>query len=334
MSTTSAQGFINRKGVYGSTWDWLQRHSLYVGTIFLSGIDIEESSIAEFSAVGGTATALSVRYGYRADGARDGDLAGTAAIGGEIEGNGLLEGPLGVLGTWSTFEDRIVEMTSAGTPNNADDHPGRWLDSGAFFNGLTSRIRFGSTTGTRSGANVVTREDAAGTLTTAAAMGFNDAVAAFNDTRTADRTGAAVFRVQFIDHAAEARDIWEGFGLERAFGPMRAGSMANLRLPGKVDSGGGAAPGSIHLITGGGADTGANGPGASVGEALKPWLPLAGACGERVRDRIRPLVCFGPLRGASPACGAEQTSVPDLLVWDQVQVGRCLPRDWRGQCQS
>ena len=95
---------IDLEGVCGSTSDWFRHNSQDVGTIFLSGIDINGSSTAEFGAVGGTASAPSVRFCYRATGAQEGTLAGTAAVSGEFVGNGHSEGPLGVLGTWPVLE--------------------------------------------------------------------------------------------------------------------------------------------------------------------------------------------------------------------------------------
>ena len=56
---------ISLKGVSGSTRDRFQHDSQDVGPIFLSGIAIDGSSTAEFSAVGGRATASSVRFRYR-----------------------------------------------------------------------------------------------------------------------------------------------------------------------------------------------------------------------------------------------------------------------------
>ena len=50
-------GIIDLKSVCGSTRDWFRHDSQDVETIFLSGIDIDGSSTAEFSAVGGTVTA-------------------------------------------------------------------------------------------------------------------------------------------------------------------------------------------------------------------------------------------------------------------------------------
>ena len=93
---------VDLKGVYGSARDWFQHESQDVGTIFLSGIDIDGSATAELSDA--DATAPSVRFGYRASGARDGALAGSATISGKFVGNGHSEGPLGVLGTWSIAE--------------------------------------------------------------------------------------------------------------------------------------------------------------------------------------------------------------------------------------
>ena len=83
--------------------------------IFLCGIDIDGSSTAEFSAVGGTATAPSVRFGYRAAGAEAGDIGGTATISGKFVGNGHSEGPLGVLGTWSIAETAANSLDFKGS---------------------------------------------------------------------------------------------------------------------------------------------------------------------------------------------------------------------------
>ena len=98
---------IDLMGVYGSTGDWFQHDSQNVGTIFLSGIDIEGAATAEF-----TSSAASVRFGYRASSAQEGSLAGAATISGKFVGNGQSEGPLGVLGTWS--------MTGTGTDAGLD----------------------------------------------------------------------------------------------------------------------------------------------------------------------------------------------------------------------
>ena len=103
-ANTVTARIINLKGVYGSTGDWFQHHSRDVETIFLSGIDVDGSSTAEFSAIGGTASASEVRFGSRAGGAEAGGLGGTGAISGRFEANGHSEGPLGVLGTWSIAE--------------------------------------------------------------------------------------------------------------------------------------------------------------------------------------------------------------------------------------
>ena len=84
--------------MYG-TRDWFQHASKDVGTIFLSGIDIDGSTTAAFDEQ--TATA---RFGYRASGAQEGSLTGTATITGDFVGDGHSEGPLGVLGTWSITE--------------------------------------------------------------------------------------------------------------------------------------------------------------------------------------------------------------------------------------
>lgn len=65
----------------------------------MSGIGIDGDSTAEFST-----SSASVRFGYRASGAQEGALTGTAGISGEFVGNGHSEGPLGVLGTWSIAE--------------------------------------------------------------------------------------------------------------------------------------------------------------------------------------------------------------------------------------
>ena len=79
----------------GSTRDWFRHDSQDVGTIFLSGIDMDGSTTAEFS--NADATASSVRFGRRAGGAQSGTLPGSATISGRFVGNGHSEGPLGVL---------------------------------------------------------------------------------------------------------------------------------------------------------------------------------------------------------------------------------------------
>ena len=91
---------INLKGVYGSTRDWFQHDSQDVGTIFLSAISIDGENASTFE----NAAAVGVRFRYRASGAQEGTLSGTAGISGEFVGNGHSEGPLGVLGTWSIAE--------------------------------------------------------------------------------------------------------------------------------------------------------------------------------------------------------------------------------------
>lgn len=70
------------------------------------------------------------------------------------------------------FEDRMVATNSPGTPKHVDDHMDPRLDAGKFFNGLMYRIRSGPMTGTRLGAHVVTREDAAGAASDAAGGGW------------------------------------------------------------------------------------------------------------------------------------------------------------------
>ena len=57
---------VDLKGVYDSTRDWFQHDSQNVGTIFLSGLDIDESTTEEFSAA--EATPPGIRFGYRASG--------------------------------------------------------------------------------------------------------------------------------------------------------------------------------------------------------------------------------------------------------------------------
>ncbi len=52
---------IDLKGVCGSTRDWFRHDSQDVGTIFLSGIDMDGSSTAEFSCADATAPQRSVR---------------------------------------------------------------------------------------------------------------------------------------------------------------------------------------------------------------------------------------------------------------------------------
>ena len=96
---------ITLKGVYGSTKDWFQHDSQDVGTTFLSGIGIDGDATTDpgaFSAA--DATAPSVRFCSRATGAQEGTLTGTATISGDFAGNCQVEGPLGVLGTWSIAE--------------------------------------------------------------------------------------------------------------------------------------------------------------------------------------------------------------------------------------
>ena len=93
---------ISLAGVCGSTRDWFQHDSQDVGTIFLSGIDIDGDGTTDPGAFSNAdATAPSVRFDYRDSSARDGTLDGAAAISGKFVGNGHSEGPLGVLGTWS-----------------------------------------------------------------------------------------------------------------------------------------------------------------------------------------------------------------------------------------
>ena len=98
-----AARIINLKDVYGSsTRDWSQRDSRDAGTIFLSATDIDGSITAECSPADGDAP--SIRFGCRAIGARDGTLTGSATISGGFVGDVHSEGPLGVLGTWSSSE--------------------------------------------------------------------------------------------------------------------------------------------------------------------------------------------------------------------------------------
>ena len=92
----------NLKGVYGSTRDPIQHDSRDVETIFLSGIDIDGGTTAEFR--NADATAPSVRFGCRARGAQPETLAGTATINREFRRQRPLGRPLGVLGTWSIAE--------------------------------------------------------------------------------------------------------------------------------------------------------------------------------------------------------------------------------------
>lgn len=106
----------------------------------------------------------------------------------------------------------------------------------------------------------------AGPSSTASEMGFyetvagDDATAVFEDSRTANKTGDGVFRVQFVDDAGEALGAWEAFDLEGAFGATRTGSAAKPTLPHEVDWGGGAVTISIHFIVSGAAGAGGAGP--------------------------------------------------------------------------
>ena len=83
----------------GGTGDWFRHDSQDVGTIFLSGMEMDGTGTAECGSA--DATAPDVRFGCRAGGAEPADLVGTAAISGKFLGNSRSEGPLGVLGTWS-----------------------------------------------------------------------------------------------------------------------------------------------------------------------------------------------------------------------------------------
>lgn len=59
------------------------------------------------------------------------------------------------------------------------------------------------------------------------AAGGDNATAVLEDTRSANKTGAAVFRVQFIDDAGEALGGWEAFDIKGAFGAKnRQGGQA------------------------------------------------------------------------------------------------------------
>lgn len=93
----------------GGARDWFRRDSRDLGTIFLSGTDMDGTGTAECSDA--DATAPEVRFGCRAGGAEPEDLVGTAAISGKFLGNSRSEGSLGVLGTWS------VAGTAAGGPD-------------------------------------------------------------------------------------------------------------------------------------------------------------------------------------------------------------------------
>ena len=78
---------IDLKGVCGSTRDWFRHNSQDVGTIVLSGIDIDGDGTTDPGAFSNAdATAPGVRFGYRASGADPGDLGGTATISGKFEG--------------------------------------------------------------------------------------------------------------------------------------------------------------------------------------------------------------------------------------------------------
>ncbi len=90
---------ISIKDVCGGARDWFRHDSRDVGTIFLSGMDMDGTGTAECS--GADATAPGVRFGCRAGGAEPGDPVGTAAVSGRFLGKSRSEGPLGVLGTWS-----------------------------------------------------------------------------------------------------------------------------------------------------------------------------------------------------------------------------------------
>lgn len=99
------------------------------------------------------------------------------------------------------FEDQIVNINDPdGTPGNADDLSPK-LDAADFYNGLMSRIRFGSTASTRFGAYVVKQKDdsTAGTVSDAARGGWVKGVFAYtpNDppvgTEVPDR-GEATYR--------------------------------------------------------------------------------------------------------------------------------------------
>ena len=61
-------------------------------------------------------------------------------------------------------------------PKHVGDHMDPRLVAGEFFSGPMSRIRFGSMTGTRIGAHVVTREDAVGAASDAARGGWTRGV--------------------------------------------------------------------------------------------------------------------------------------------------------------
>ena len=92
---------LNLKGVQGTS-DYFQYDSKDVGTIFLSGIDIDGQSTAAF-----TEANVAVRFGYRDSSAREGILTGTATMTGEFVGDDHSEGPLGVLGVWSILEGSL-----------------------------------------------------------------------------------------------------------------------------------------------------------------------------------------------------------------------------------
>ena len=67
------------------------------------------------------------------------------------------------------FEDQIVTINQNGTPDNSADDLN--YDAADFFNGLMSRIRFGSTASTRFGAYVVKAEDVDGSTVSDGARG-------------------------------------------------------------------------------------------------------------------------------------------------------------------
>ena len=84
---------INLKGVHGTT-KYFQHDNKDVGTIFMSGIDIDGDTTAEFSVAD-----AAVRFVYRDTSAAEG--TGTAGVAGKFVGDDHSEGPLGVLGTWT-----------------------------------------------------------------------------------------------------------------------------------------------------------------------------------------------------------------------------------------
>ena len=100
----------------GSTGDWFRHDSRDVETIFLSRIDMDGGAAADPGACSAAdATAPDVRFGCRAGGAEDGDLARAAATSGEFVGNGRSEGPLRVLGTWSIAESAAGGLDCKGS---------------------------------------------------------------------------------------------------------------------------------------------------------------------------------------------------------------------------